>query len=69
MPVLALKTDKNAKVVVPGNGDRVLAGCQDHEMVIAIHADKLAELVEGLEKTHEKGVRYPIPTYCATSPK
>ena len=67
--VVGAYLDKDAKVVVPGNGDRVWAGCQDHEMVMAIHRDKLADLVEGLEKTHEKGVRYPIPTYMRYQPE
>ena len=67
--VLGAYLDKDVKVVVPGNGDRVWAGCQDHEMVMAIHADKLAELVEGLEKTHERGIRYPIPTYLRFQPE
>jgi uncharacterized protein (DUF169 family) len=61
--------DNDAKVIVPGNGDRVWAACQDHEMLIAIHADKLADLVEGLERTHEKGIRYPIPTYLRYQPE
>jgi len=57
------------KVVVPGNGDRVWATCQDHEMVMAIPAGRLAEIVEGLEKTHQKGIRYPIPTYLRYRPE
>jgi uncharacterized protein (DUF169 family) len=57
------------KVVVPGNGDRVWAGCQDHEMVMAIPAGHLEDMVEGLERTHEQGVRYPIPTYLRYQPE
>lgn len=67
--VVGAYLDKDAKVVVPGNGDRVWAGCQDHEMVMAVHGDKLGELVEGLEKTHETGVRYPIPAYLRYEPE
>ena len=61
--------DEDAKVVVPGNGDRVWGACQDHEMVMAIHAGKLADLVEGLERTHKRGIRYPIPTYLRYQPE
>jgi len=61
--VIGTYLDEDAEVVVPGNGDRVWADCQDHEMVMAIHAGKLAELVEGLERTHKRGIRYPIPAY------
>lgn len=61
--------DGDIKVVVPGNGDRVWAGCQDHEMMMALYADRLEGLVEGLQKTHETGIRYPIPTYLGYEPK
>jgi len=57
------------KVIVPGNGDRVWAGCQDHEMIMAIPGDQLAGLVEGLEKTHQTGIRYPIPSYLRYQPE
>ena len=67
--VIGAYLDEDAKVVVPGNGDRVWAGCQDHEMVMAIHAGKLAELVEGLERTHKTGIRYPIPAYLRFQPE
>ncbi len=67
--VLGAYLDNEPKVVVPGNGDRVWATCQDYEMVMAIPAKKLAEVVEGLEKTHEKGIRYPIPTYMRYEPE
>ncbi|RLB28721.1 MAG: hypothetical protein DRH11_16920 [Deltaproteobacteria bacterium] len=67
--VIGSYLDNDAKVVVPGNGDRVWAACQDHEIVMAVHAERLAELVEGLEKTHKMGVRYPIPTYLRYQPE
>jgi uncharacterized protein (DUF169 family) len=67
--VLGAYLDDDCKVVVPGNGDRVWAGCQDHEMVMAIPSAKLAHVVDGLEKTHQKGIRYPIPTYLRYRPE
>lgn len=67
--VIGAFLDKEPKVVVPGNGDRVWAGCQDHEMVMAIPYEKLPVLVDGLERTHRQGVRYPIPTYLRYSPE
>jgi uncharacterized protein (DUF169 family) len=67
--VIAAYLDNEVKVVVPGNGDRVWATCQDHEILMAVPAGKLAEVVEGLEKTHQKGIRYPIPTYARYSPE
>jgi len=67
--VLGSYLDGDYKVVVPGNGDRVWAGCQDHEMIMAIPSGKLPDLVEGLEKSHQKGIRYPIPTYLRYQPE
>lgn len=67
--VIGAYQDQALRVVVPGNGDRVWGGCQDHEMVMAVPASCLAEVVEGLEETHATGIRYPIPTYLRYSPE
>ena len=67
--VIGAYLDRALKVVVPGNGDRVWGGCQDHEMLMALPAAGLAEVAEGLEKTHRQGIRYPIPTYMRYSPE
>jgi uncharacterized protein (DUF169 family) len=67
--VIGAYNDQEYKVVVPGNGDRVWASCQDNEMVMAVPAGKLADLVNGLEQTHRMGVRYPIPTYMKYEPE
>jgi len=67
--VLGAFLDQTPKVVVPGNGDRVWAATQDHEMMYALPASHLESLVQGLFKTHEKGIRYPIPTYLRYQPE
>jgi uncharacterized protein (DUF169 family) len=67
--VLGAYLDNALKIVVPGNGDRVWAACQDHEILMAVPGAHLEELVEGLEKTHRKGIRYPIPTYLKYQPE
>ena len=67
--IIGAYLDKDVKVVVPGNGDRVWATCQDHEIIMAIYGFRLPELLEGLKKTHDKGVRYPIPTYLKYQPE
>jgi uncharacterized protein (DUF169 family) len=67
--VLGAYLDQSPKVVVPGNGDRVWATAQDHEMVYAIPSFSLNDLVEGLAKTHERGIRYPIPTFMRYQPE
>jgi uncharacterized protein (DUF169 family) len=67
--VISSYLTNSVRIVVPGNGDRVWAGCQDHEMVMAIPAGRLAEIVKGLEMTHQRGIRYPIPTYLKYTPE
>jgi uncharacterized protein (DUF169 family) len=67
--VLGAFLDQSPKVVVPGNGDRVWATVQDHEMAYAFPASHLKDLVEGLAKTHEKGIRYPIPSFLRYQPE
>jgi uncharacterized protein (DUF169 family) len=67
--IIGAYLDKTPKLVVPGNGDRVWATCQDHEMMMAVPAERLGEVVEGMDKTHQKGVRYPIPTYMRYRPE
>ncbi len=67
--VIGAYMDRDSKVVVPGNGDRVWASCQDFEMIMAIYGERLEEVIVGLEKTHKKGIRYPIPTYLRYQPE
>jgi uncharacterized protein (DUF169 family) len=56
------------KVVLPGNGDRVWAMVQDGEMVFTIPANRLDSVIDGLEATHQTGVRYPIPVDIRHAP-
>jgi len=67
--VIAAFLDQSPKVVVPGNGDRVWATAQDHEMVYALPASHLKALVEGLARTHGKGIRYPVPSFMRYQPE
>mgnify|MGYP006290335911 CR=1 FL=1 len=47
------KTDQ-CQVVVPGMGDRVMAGVQDHEMLFALPQSKLELVMENLFQAGEK---------------
>lgn len=67
--VLGAFLDQSPKVVIPGNGDRVWATTQDHEMAYAFPASHLKDLVEGLARTHERGIRYPIPSFLRYQPE
>ncbi len=62
-----IKTNKPQYVTL-GNGDRIWGGVQDHEVMFSCPGEKLDLLVEGLEKTHAAGLRYPIPQYMNYSP-
>lgn len=42
---------------------------RDHEMLMAVPASKPEDLVAGLEKTHQTGIRYPVPTYMRYTPE
>jgi len=62
-----IKTNKPQYVTL-GNGDRIWGGAQDHEVMFSCPGEKLAILIEGLEKTHAAGLRYPIPQYMNYAP-
>lgn len=51
------------RVALPGNGDRVFAATQDDEMLFAFPASWADRILEGLEATHGRGIRFPIPTF------
>jgi uncharacterized protein (DUF169 family) len=54
--------------MVPGPGERVFAGTQDHEMSFAAPYSQLARLIEGLKYIHSKGAyRYPVPNLAILS--
>ena len=59
---------KEPKVVLPGNGDRIWAMTQDDEMAFTIPINLLDSVIKGLEATHERGVRYPIPVDVRHAP-
>jgi len=54
--------------VHPGRGERILAGTDDTEMLFTFPSRNLETLVDGLEKTHQKGTRYPIQSYMLYEP-
>ena len=54
--------------VTLGNGDRIWGGAQDFEVMFSCPGEKLDILMEGLEKTHAAGLRYPIPQYMNYTP-
>ena len=55
-------------MVLPGRGERILAGTEEGEMCFSIAAGDMEALADGLEKSHEKGSRYPVQRYLLYQP-
>ncbi|MGQ9475371.1 MAG: DUF169 domain-containing protein [Actinomycetota bacterium] len=55
--------EEEPRVALPGNGDRVFAATQDDELLFCFPASWAEKVVEGLQATSERGIRYPIPTF------
>jgi len=59
-----------ARVVIPGLGDRIFSATMDDEIVFAFPFSMLEELVEGLKESGKKiGARYPITSYQNFQPQ
>jgi len=54
------------QVVVPGNGDRIFAATQDHEMLFAIPAAKAEDIIAGMKA--QQLAKYPIPVVLSIPP-
>jgi uncharacterized protein (DUF169 family) len=54
--------------VHPGRGERILAGTDESEMLLTFPASDCESLLDGLQKTNEKGTRYPIQSYMIYQP-
>jgi len=48
---------------VAGGGDRAIAQTQDDEISFAVPMSKVGALIEGLERTHKAGMRYPTLSF------
>lgn len=54
--------------VHPGRGERILAGTDESEMFFSFPAGECEALVDGLQKTHARGTRYPVQSYMLYEP-
>jgi len=62
--LIAPYKSQNARISIPGMGDRVFSMTQDDEMVFSLPGDKLEMLKNGLEEAGRKiGARYPVTFY------
>jgi uncharacterized protein (DUF169 family) len=54
--------------MLPGVGERVFGGTQDHEMSFAIPYAKFEQIIEGLKYVRKQGAfRYPVPNLAVLS--
>ena len=61
--VIKGKKTGEPQVILPCHGDRIFGMTADDEMAFTFPYAMAEEVVEGLEKTHAGGVRYPVPIY------
>jgi uncharacterized protein (DUF169 family) len=61
--VIKGKKTGEPQVILPCYGDRIFGLTGDDEMAFTFPFGMGDEIVEGLEKTHAGGVRYPVPIY------
>ena len=61
--VIKGKKTGEPQVILPCYGDRIFGMTADDEMAFTFPFGMGEEIVEGLERTHAGGVRYPIPIY------
>jgi uncharacterized protein (DUF169 family) len=57
------------QLVVTGGGDRAWALTQDDEAAFAMPMSKIEAIIEGLEKTHKAGMRYPTTPLLTSQPE
>lgn len=55
-------------LVVPGRGERILAGTEEGEMYCSLPFELMDSLLTGLEETQKTGTRYPIQKYVLYEP-
>jgi MtaA/CmuA family methyltransferase len=60
--VTTMRTDQ-PQVILPCSGDRIFGQTQDHEMAFTIPWAQMEEVIEGLKRTHDGGIRYPITQF------
>jgi len=59
-----------ARVAIPGNGDRIFSMTQDDELVFTIPGNRVEALIDGLKEAGKKlGARYPVTFYQNFQPE
>ena len=61
---------QSARIVIPGNGERIFAGTQDDEMTFAVPMRLLPDIAKGLKDAGKAiGARYPSTPYQNFQPE
>jgi uncharacterized protein (DUF169 family) len=60
----------NARISIPGGGDRIFSMTQDDEMVFSFPANQVERLIQGLKEAGRKiGAKYPVTFYQNFQPE
>jgi uncharacterized protein (DUF169 family) len=59
---------KESTFVIPGRGERMLAGTDDSEMFFSVPIEDLEAVVNAVEDTHRKGLRFPVQGFVLYEP-
>ena len=59
-------TTGELQIAFPCLGDRRFGNAPDTDLIASIPMEKIDEIIEGMEKTHRAGTRYPIPYQIST---
>jgi len=68
--VIQTIAEKRFNIVLPDEGDKIFAATEDHEIIVALPAEMLSDVISGVRGLYEKRiVRYPTPFYLRYQPE
>jgi uncharacterized protein (DUF169 family) len=68
--VIQTVTEGKFNIVLPDEGDKMFAATEDHEVIVALPAGMLRDVISGVRSIYERRiVRYPTPFYMRFQPE
>jgi len=68
--VIQTLKEKKFNIVLPDEGDKIFALTEDHELIVALPAGMLKDVIGGVKGLYDKRiVRYPTPFYLRFQPE
>jgi uncharacterized protein (DUF169 family) len=68
--VIQTLAEKKFNIVLPDEGDKIFAATEDYELIVALPANMLSDVISGVKGIYEKRiVRYPTPFYMRFQPE